>query len=157
MKFRPSSLLVLSVLVLFTWVIWEARDWQIKARLFPWLIGIPALVLAFIQLFLELTGRGTGRGLDMSIEGPSVEPAVERRRTVAIALWILGFFLALYLLGFPVAVPLFIFLYLKADASEKWVTSLLIAGACWAFLYLLFVRTLHTLFFRGQLFTWLGW
>jgi hypothetical protein len=150
-------LLTLFVLVLFIWAIWEARDWQIKARLFPWLIGIPALVLTFMQLVLELAGRGTGRGLDMSIEGSTVEPAVERRRTTAIALWILGFFLVLYLLGFLAAVPLFVFLYLKVDANEKWLTSLLIAGACWGFLYLLFVRMLHTLFFKGQLLGWLGW
>jgi len=42
------------ILVLAVWMVWEARDWVMRTRLFPWTIGIPAVALAGLQLIFAV-------------------------------------------------------------------------------------------------------
>jgi len=78
------------------------------------------------------------------------------RRTVLAISWILGFFAAIVLAGFPIAVPLFVFLYLRIQGKESWVFSVIFTFAVWAFFYALFDRLLHLPFPAGWMRTWLG-
>jgi hypothetical protein len=75
------------------------------------------------------------------------------RRSATAAAWIVGFFAAIVLFGFPVAVPLFVFLYLKLQANEGWILSAAITAGVWAFFYGLFDRLLHLPFPAGWAFT----
>ena len=63
----------------------------------------------------------------------------------------LGFFAAIALLGFPVAVPLFLLLYLRLQGGEGWVLSLLLTAGVFAAFYGLFDRLLHLPFPQGWL------
>ncbi len=49
---RKRADLVFSVLVLVmvVWMVWDAQNWTLRARLFPWTIGIPAMGLALLQV-----------------------------------------------------------------------------------------------------------
>ena len=49
---RKRADLVFSVLVLVmvVWMVWDAQNWSLRARLFPWTIGIPAVALALLQV-----------------------------------------------------------------------------------------------------------
>lgn len=42
--------IVLVAIVLF--FLWEARDWQIRARLAPWTVGFTVLAISLVQLFV---------------------------------------------------------------------------------------------------------
>lgn len=76
-----------------------------------------------------------------------------RRIGVAVA-WMLGFFAAIALLGFPIAVPLFLFLYLKLQGGEGWLLSIVITAVAWGAFYGLFDRLLHLPFPAGWVLTW---
>jgi hypothetical protein len=78
-------------------------------------------------------------------------PAAMRRTLITLA-WLLAFFAGIWLLGFPVAVPIFVFAYLKFQGRESWVTSIGLAAGAWAGFYGLFVRLLHLPFLNGVLF-----
>ena len=52
---------------------------------------------------------------------------------------IFSFFLLVLLVGFPIAVPLFVFLYTKIYGKEKWWLSAGVAAGAWAGFYILFV------------------
>ena len=67
----------------------------------------------------------------------------------------LSVFVGIWLLGFSLAVPTTIILYLKF-AKEKWPITLALALAAWLFFYGLFDYALHVPFPDGQLFLWLG-
>jgi hypothetical protein len=69
--------------------------------------------------------------------------------------WILGSFAAIWLLGFAVAVPLTILLYLKAGAQERWPISIVLALLGWLSFYGIFEYLLHVPFPRGLLLDWL--
>ena len=83
--------------------------------------------------------------------GAQLDPATERARTLAICGWILGFFLAIWLLGFSYAAVIATFLYLKFGSCESWLTSIALGFASWLF-YGLFDHLLHLPFPVGSLF-----
>ena len=90
-------------------------------------------------------------------EGESELPLhVVNRRTIDIGLWIIGYFVAIWLLGFSIGVPLCTFLQLKAGSREKWAVTIILTVFSWAFIYCIFDRVLHVPFPPGQLLLWLG-
>jgi ABC-type sugar transport system permease subunit len=129
-----------------------------RAALFPTVLGIPCLALALLAFGQELFNtlrRSTDRTHPPAISSSS-ETTVIRRRAVSIIAWTLGFFLAIWLLGFVVAVPVACFLYFRFAGREKWSTSILLSLAAGAIFYGLFDYLLHLPFPEGQLFQLVG-
>ena len=151
------SSLVFSLLVVmfFAWSLWEAREWWFRARLFPWTIGFAGLALALIQLCSELADLARARRVGMQEKTTNEHSALVRKRVLGMAAWILGSFAAIWLLGFPVAIPLTILLYLKAGAHERWPISVALAFLGWLGFYGIFDHLLHVPFPQGQLFIWM--
>jgi len=120
--------------------------------------GVPLLVLALAQLFLEIRGQAKASGgpaMDLQYAS-EVSPKLARRRTVAIFAWMAGFILLVLMIGFTLAVPLFAFSYLMFQSSAGWGTSVIVAAAGWTFFYVLFERVLQLQFEAGLIQTWLG-
>lgn len=152
-----NASLALSVLIMLTtgYGIFAASAWPWKAALFPLVIGIPLFCLAAAEALWSLLSTAPAEAdaaKDFQLSIGSDTP----RRTAVAAAWILGFFAAIVLLGFAVAVPLFVFLYLRLQGRERWLVCLLMTGAIWGVFYGLFDALLHLPFPRGWLFTWLG-
>jgi hypothetical protein len=157
MRIKPSILLSLLVIVLSGWAVLTARAWPWKAALFPLVIGTPVLILAGIELLLELFSSGRqpqGQHMDFQLS-EHLPKEVVLRRTATIFLWLFGFFVAIVLIGFPIAVPLFVFLYLKVQGREGWLLSTISTILAWGFFYVLFIRALNLPFPSGWLVTWL--
>lgn len=134
----------------------EIRPVEEQAAIFPIILGIPGLALALFALGQELfviLRRRAGRA-NPSEKTPSINPGVVRR-ALSIIGWTLGFFLAIWLVGFNVAAPLATLFYLKVGAGERWLTSVLLALLAWVFFYGLFDYLLHLPFPEGALFLWL--
>jgi len=162
MKFRPQLLFSLLIVLFFAYFIYAAQGWRLQAKLYPWAIGIPMLVLAVAHFILEL--KGGARKKDSADAVPvdfqftqTIEPALARSRTINIISWIFGFFLAIWLLGFSLAVPALVFFYLKVQGREGWRLSILLTAAAWLLIWGLFVRLLSLPFPPGQISVWLGW
>jgi len=157
-----ASLFALFVAAAFTYVVYEARfgfgAWEPRSALFPWVIGLPAWLLA-IYIFVRECLRSTKEvkveehGLE---QRPQIEPALARQRTLSICGWIVGFFLAIWLLGFPAASAVATFLYLRLSAGERWPVSLALTAASWLFFFGLFDYGLQMPFPAGALFDWVG-
>jgi tripartite tricarboxylate transporter TctB family protein len=152
---KAASLsLSVGVMLLAGYGIFAATGWPWKAALFPLAIGIPLFCLAAVEALWTLFGSAeTGRN-EMEV-GLTTEAGASRRILVAVA-WMLGFLAAVVLLGFPIAVPLFLFLYLKLQGGEGWLLSIGITLAVTAVFYGLFDALLHLPFPAGWLFSWLG-
>jgi hypothetical protein len=84
----------------------------------------------------------------------SPDQVLLRRRAGSIIGWTLGFFSAIWLLGFNVAVPVATFLYLKVGARERWPITACLTLLAWILFYGLFDFTLHLPFPKGELFLW---
>jgi TctA family transporter len=147
-----SPVFTLIIVAFFAWTLWEAREWWFRARLFPWAIGFAGLALALLQLMSD--GAGLVKSRRAGGEQRNDKFAVARQRTLSMTAWIVGFFAAIWLLGFPIAVPLTILVYLKG-AQERWPISIALACLGWLAFYGLFDHLLHVPFPEGQLFLWL--
>ncbi len=143
------------VVVLFAWGLWEGWDWGFRAGLFPWSVGFAGLALSLIQLDFDISGF-LKKGVKILHTEVSSEAALEARRTISIVGWILGFFFAIWLLGFSWTVALGTFIYLKAGAREKWPITIVLTAIAWVSFYGLFDYTLHVPFPDGLLFEWWG-
>lgn len=153
MRFSGRVLFSGAVALLAAWAVAQTVGWPIKTSLYPRVVGIPLLILAAIETVLSLRGKeeaGAGEAMDVALS-EEVPPDVAVRRTVAILIWTGGFYLVIILIGFPVAIPLFVLAYLRGQAKEAWIISLLLPALAWLGFYLLFVRLLHTPFADGLL------
>ena len=149
-----EALFTLSIVLLTAWALWESRNFDFHSGLFPWTIGISLFVLAMIQLGVDLLGKKLGASAAGSAQARSEVPKrLARLRTARICAWNFGYCLGVWLFGFSLAIPLITFLYLKADAREKWWISIVLTFAAWAFFYALFDRFLHVPFPTGKLFS----
>jgi putative tricarboxylic transport membrane protein len=149
---RASLALSLAVMVVSGAGTIAALDWPLKAKLFPMVIGIPLFCLAAAEVAWILLSKTP----EEKTAEDGVPPEVARRRSLLAAGWILGLLASVVLLGFPVAVPLFVLLYLKLQGREGWGISIAITLGMWGLFYGLFDRLLHLPFPPGWLFSWFG-
>jgi hypothetical protein len=145
--------LSVAVMIVSGYAVFAATAWPWKAALFPLVIGIPLFCLATTELLWTLLGappQAAANEVELSTD------AAARRRVLQVAGWMLAFFAAIALLGFPIAVPLFVFLYLRLQGGEGWIMSIVITVATSAVFYGLFDALLHLPFPSGWLLDWLG-
>jgi putative tricarboxylic transport membrane protein len=140
--FGPAALFTLVVATIMAIALFQSRNFGFRAGLFPWVIGIPTLVLALVQLAKDVTRPKK----EPAVDPEAIRPEAVRQRTLSIIGWTVGCFLAIWLLGFSYAVPLFIFLYLKVEGRESWLITIAVTFFSWLFFYMLFERMLNVPF-----------
>ena len=149
---KPSLALAVLVMLVSGYGVLTAWDWPAKAALFPLAIGIPLFCLAAAEAAWVLLGAREQKAEAMDFQVATRQGGA-RRAGIAVG-WMLGFFAAIVLLGFPIAVPLFVLLYLKLQGGEGWVLSVVMTAVVWGIFYGLFDLLLHLPFPAGWL---LGW
>jgi putative tricarboxylic transport membrane protein len=157
LRLDGASAFSVLIVILFAWALWQSRDFGVRAGLFPWAVCIPGVLLGLAQLARDLTGRREAPAPDTIGDATAGVPAeVAARRTLEIVLWILGFWIAIWLVGFSLATLAMTVLYLKVAARERWGLTLVLTALSIAFVYGLFDKGLGVPFPAGQLFAWLG-
>jgi hypothetical protein len=133
-------------------VVVQALQWPFKAALFPLIVGVPVFLLALVDVLLTALEKGGTEHatVDFTFSGHEDKMLV-RKRTLSIFSWILGFFFLVILVGFPIAVPLFVFCYLKIEGREGWLVTLAATFITWVCFYGLFVWFLNVPFMEGLL------
>jgi tripartite tricarboxylate transporter TctB family protein len=147
---RWDAVFALILVAGFAYWALTALSYPADARLLPIAVALPALALAVIQLALSLR-RSKEVVAEHAAEPDALTPAERTRRTLEIAGWIIGIFVAVYLLGFPLAVPLAAVAYLRVVARESWVLTTVVAALCWGVVFGIFDRVLHVPLPVGQL------
>ena len=140
MRIRGAATFSAGLAVVAAYAVLTALRWPPKAALFPLVMGIPLLVLALVQMVMDW------RAVSRAEDAPQ-----ETRAALGVLAWMAGFIALVFLLGFPVAVPLFIFGYLVIAGREPWLLSIALALVAWGAFYLLFQRLLHFPFDPGLL------
>jgi len=140
---KASLILAVMILLAAGYAVFAAHGWPRKAALFPLAIGIPVFCLAIIEAGWALLGR------------PAAEEAVAGSGFLPWA-WMIAFLAMIVLLGFPIAVAAFLLVYLKLQAREGWVFSVVVTALVWGAFHGLFDLMLHLPFPAGWLLEWLG-
>ena len=160
MKIRPAAIFSFCALIFFIVWVYQAQDWRLQARLYPWAIGIPMVLLAIIQVILDMKGYKAKETTDSAPVDfqftKEIEPALAKKRAIVMFTWLLGFFLLVWLLGFSIGIILVVFAYLKFQGNESWFLSTILTVVAFGFFYGLFVKVLTLPFPDGLIFVWLG-
>jgi hypothetical protein len=153
---KASVTLAVAVMILSAWGVISAWSWPAKAALFPLVISIPLFFLAAAEILWVVFGSGKQAAASDFKLSDHLPQAVALRRTLLAVGWILGFFLAIVLLGFLIAVPAFVFLYLKLQGKQGWIFSAVFTAGLFGFFYGLFDLLLHLPFPPGVLLSLVG-
>jgi putative tricarboxylic transport membrane protein len=152
MMFRGESLMSMGSMIIAVWVVSTALRWPFRTALFPAAIGIPIFFMAGVVFLQSLFKReeAVEKQATSVLQSPANgnEPSPIRKTALAFGAALAFFFLVL-LLGFPISVPLFVFLYLKFWGREGWRISLGLTAAAWVCFYGLFIWLLNTPFEEG--------
>lgn len=176
----PMTLLMLAI---FTGMVGIATTYPAAAGFMPLTIGIPAIGLCLIQLAIDFhrgrtaTSDGAHRPpeeaqdhitrmaghrphLDLPSENALfTETAREGRETIRRELVVWGYFLGLIasilLVGFRIAVPIFLVAFLRYQAGASWRSALIYGGGGALTMYLLFEKLLRVSLHAGFLTDWL--
>jgi hypothetical protein len=115
--------------------LWVAKDWPIRASIIILLLGGIGTILTIVQLTLDIKAVC---GKDLKVVRPTFDTqAIEhegRWGSLEIWAWLWGLFFAIHLIGFPIALPLFVFLYIKLYGGG-WPTAVILTAVTWGFLY----------------------
>ena len=156
MRFKAKYVMNLSMVIIAVGVIMTSLRWPFKTALFPILVSIFLLIGAIADLLLNLLEKNGKGENDMAAAdfklSDDIDPAIARHRTLLAFGWVIGFFVLILLLGFPIAIPVMFFFFLKCQARERWITSLLLTGGALGFFLGLFVWLLNTPFQPGWIF-----
>lgn len=155
MKLKPSSYFAMALMLMMLVIIVAASTFRFRqAALLPFVFGGLVFVLSGVQLWRELSGREAGgtkkKEKRASGEGDE-QPTVKGGSLGMLALWILGFSAAIYLLGYLVALPLFLLSYVRWR-GRSWVAAIVMAVALTGFLYGLFDLALGIKLYPGLIF-----
>ena len=115
----PARYSLVALILIWPWHSGRAATSATAPDYFPGSSAYRRLFSCFLQLARDLHGTIKRRRLHPG-ENAEVEiaPAVVRKRTLDVIGWTVGFFVAIWLLGFSIAVPLMILLYLKSPAKR---------------------------------------
>ena len=124
-----------------------AREWTLRAALFPMVIGSCALLLSIVELLMSLFETGGSEkqqdAMDYKLAENS-DAALTKRRTAMAFGWIIGFFLLIVLFGLNIGIVLFVFFYIKIGGKEKWPVAIAVTAGSWLLFWCLFVWLLNT-------------
>ena len=138
-----GALFVVVIGLVLVWALREAHGWdELRASIIIFLLGGIGVCLAAVQLVMDLrSSRVEAQAKGIHFDAPSVQSG-SRWGNFEVWGWILGFYAAIRLIGFPTAVPLFVFSYAKTYGAG-WFLSCLLAGSAWALIYGVFEHVLH--------------
>jgi hypothetical protein len=139
-RINGAALFSAALAAIAAYAVYTALKWPPKAALFPLTMGIPLLALGVVQTLIDLRDAP-----------PQEAGSVARRRALVVFAWMGSFIALVFLVGFPIAVPLFVFSYLALESREGWALSVGLAAAAWGFFHLVFERLLHFPFEAGLL------
>jgi hypothetical protein len=163
--------MTLIMLAVFVVMVAIASRYPAEARFMPFVVGIPAILLCIVQLFMdarerrkateeparEAGTRSQGRPFDAAIAQaalPSAEevalpPEEKLRRELILWGYFLGFIAGILLFGFWVAIPVFLVGFLKFQAKASWTMSLVLGLGVSIALFFVFERGLKVQLHRG--------
>lgn len=124
----------------------------VSSKTLPLIIGGSVLALAVAGLLRELFVTGKTKA-DLTEDDVVGETATEETwpKYLRAGLWVLGFALTTYFLGFILATLLFMFSYMKRHGS-RWLSSIISAVATTAVEYIIFIFILKVYLWEGFFF-----
>jgi putative tricarboxylic transport membrane protein len=122
------------LVAIFAYGAYEAREFPLLARIFPYWIALVTGVLAVIQLGVEIRkyilqiDDAQTDFVDLAPDR-SLPPRLVFQRALGYLLWFVGLYAAIWVFGFIIAMTVFLAAFLRYEAELGWVKILQLALA----------------------------
>ncbi len=154
MKFNFKLLFSLALTVVLIAFVAVSTTFNAQARMMPLIIGVPVLLLALAQLWLEVREAMERQDEARQQVQLPAEPAVQgHRHTLVIYGWVVAMFGAVYLVGFVITTFFYPLLYMRIVGHRSWRMSAGISLGALAFLYIVMILGLNVQLYDGVLVT----
>lgn len=151
MKISPRLLFTLGLVIFLIVYVSFATTYNYQARMMPLIIGVPILLLAALQLVLELRESAAKAKEPRGDEKPKEEIAPQgRSHLIKVYGWVLAMFVAIYLFGFVITTFVYPLLYLRFVGGRSWRLSTAISLGALAFLYIVMIYGLNVQLYDGM-------
>ncbi len=161
MKVDRGRLAFTALIFLFVlFFIVTSFSYEHDARLIPLLVGFSTLVLVLAVLvneihpvsIVEKMNVDWTKDLKVQESSPKIKEKVSAKKILINICWIFGFFLFIFLFGFPISIALFTLAFLKIEGKVSWVKALLTAVIVSAAVFVIFEWAMGFGLFEGILF-----
>jgi hypothetical protein len=123
-----EAILMLFCLVLFVFMLVESAKWNPGVALLPRIASSLGLIVLVVYAIQRFRPRTQGQIMDMGFNEEGLTRSVVIERTLRFVLTTAAFFIAIWLVGFHVAVPIYMVLYLTVYGKVRWWAALLSAA-----------------------------
>lgn len=152
MKAIAKSPMTVAMLAIFVVMVGVAATYPAGARFMPFVVGIPAIALCLLQLVLDARAAKAGpeprdrrsevekaeerlsqmTGRNMDFEAARMAPeitvsenptGIRESRELLVWMYILALIAGILFFGYAIAIPLFILLFLRWEASCSWLKA----------------------------------
>jgi hypothetical protein len=125
LEIAGELVLLLLVGAFFVYLFIESLHWPLGSALMPWIaiaIGTPFWLWRIAVLFFQAK-ESSGQIMDIGFRTGD-DPEGERGRFLRICCFIVALYLGIWLLGFHIAMPLGILIYVRVYGKMSWVGSI---------------------------------
>lgn len=149
---NPGIFVSFACLVIFAVAWTTAWGFPARARIFPlYMVAAGFLVVLFqivIEFWKPLPADQRASGADLAADDDYTLGQAARLAGREYA-WVLGLFLAVYLIGPIISLPAYVAAYARGAGKVRWLTAVLMALALFAIMMLVFERMLRLSWPRG--------
>lgn len=168
MKTKKAEIIFsLFLLLMFLTSVIIAISYDRQTRMFPLIIGVPGLILCVIlfssyyiptvsKRLTTIKQKEFFKANDKEEQEDDEKKKKEFKKVslkeLNITIWIIGLLIIIYILGFMITIPLFIFLFLKFREKENLIISILFSVSSWVVIYIMFILILKAQLYGGIFF-----
>ncbi len=155
-----NVLMSLVMLAIFVGMVAMAATYPPATRFLPFVIGIPGILLAEHQVATEIAdarraavpARHATLSETTAAKAEAIlEPPGDVLREIVLLAYLVGLAAAVLVLGFWLAIPLFVIAFLRFHERETWTLTLALTATAWVVLYLVFDSVLGIIVHEGFL------
>ena len=155
MKHEEKGFMIILLIVTLC-MLFMGFKYSENAKVLPLISSIFAALMIGLLVFMAFSSRLSAWYQKMeaaTILSKVVLSAAEKKREISVAVWFTGCTVLIYLFGFTIGIPVFLFLFLKVWAKESWVLSIVLSVAVAVVVYVSFISILRVPLHEGIVFS----
>ena len=138
--------------LVFVYFLIEALTYNRLARMVPVVVAIPILILCLVLFFTDLKKYRDKSSDEKHTTQTGKKANVTTRKEIETFLWVIGFAIGIWLVGYHITIPVFTLLFTRFVGKDSWKIAIGLAVGAEAFVYGIFVTVVKIYLYPGLLF-----